>query len=658
MIETQNMKLTKIALTVLALFATLVTAGTAAAAELANVTVTVEGKPLAMPVPPVIVDGRTLVGVRAIGEAVGGYVHWDPAKRQATVSRRGDVVVLTVGQLEASVNGQSVTLDVPPQIVDDRTMVPLRFIAESLGGTVEWNGTTRTANILRKPTAITSMRYVRDVGKSSLILTLSEPLNSVTPVKSDTPSVHLDLYPAVVQTPEPARVVYDSLIRSFVLQADGRTVRLSAHLWNTPAHKQIISDDGMTITLEFAHTITGVYAQMDGRIPVINIAATGKLNYSTLSLSSPSRLVVDLAGARLQPDVPGTVEVGQALVSRIRSAQFTPESVRVVLDMAKKHSAEVISTDLGLQLRFLPEIQEVKRTSLPGKTRLTFPFSLPVDATLKLSQENRQIQIEVPQSRSAVLTPTQTINDGTINTVMVGPGAAKGSTLITISLPYYLGHSLVSKPGDATVVLDLITSPVYGKRIWIDAGHGKIPGGKNDPGTIGTTYKTREADVNLAVSLELQKRLEGAGAVVFMTRIGDEGVDFNDRPALVNKQQPPVDLFVSVHHNSTTSSTIRGIETYYFTPQSKVAAETIHPQIVKALGFPDRKVRIETFVVVQKTKAPAVLLELGYLSNAAEEKAIAEPGVVNKTYPGKAAAGIVQGIFDYFTHQQRSAAQP
>lgn len=658
MIETQNMKLTKIALTVLALCAALVTARTATAAELADVTVTVEGKPLATSVPPVIVEGRTLVGVRAIGEAVGGSVHWDPAKRQATVSRRSDVVVLTVGQLEASVNGKAVTLDVPPQIVESRTMVPLRFIAEALGGTVEWTGSTRTANILRKPTAITAMRYTRDVGKSSLVLTLSEPLNSITPVKAETASVVLDLYPAVIQTPEPSRVIYDSLIRSFVLQPEGRTVRLSAHLWNVPAHKRIISDDGMTITLEFAHTVTGIFAQLDGRIPVINIAANGKLNYSTLSLSSPSRLVVDLAGARLQPDVPGTLEVGQALVSRVRSAQFTPEAVRVVLDLAKTHTAEIITTDLGLQLRFLPEVREVKRDPLPGKTRLTFPFSLPVDATLTLSQDRKQIQIEVPQSSSAVLTPTQTLNDGTINTVTVGPGAARSSTLITISLPYYLGHSLVSKPGDANVVLDVISSPVYGRRIWIDAGHGKIPGGKNDPGTIGTTYQTRETDVNLAVSLEVQKRLEAAGAVVFMTRTGEEGIDFNDRPKLVNKQQPPVDLFVSVHHNSTTSASIRGTETYYYTPQSKTAADLIHARIVKALGFPDRKVRVETFVVIKETRVPAVLLELGYLSNAAEEKAIAEPGVVNKTYPGKAAAGIIQGIFDYFTQQQRSAGGP
>ena len=61
------------------------------------------------------------------------------------------------------------------------------------------------------------------------------------------------------------------------------------------------------------------------------------------------------------------------------------------------------------------------------------------------------------------------------------------------------------------VVVDLARSPLYGKRIWIDAGHGKIPGGADDPGAIGTTYGTREKVVNLEVALALQRLLEEAG---------------------------------------------------------------------------------------------------------------------------------------------------
>ncbi|HWH68184.1 MAG TPA: N-acetylmuramoyl-L-alanine amidase, partial [Candidatus Sulfotelmatobacter sp.] len=232
------------------------------------------------------------------------------------------------------------------------------------------------------------------------------------------------------------------------------------------------------------------------------------------------------------------------------------------------------------------------------------------------------------------------------------------ASLITIALPYYFGHTVVSKNGDSSIVVDLITSPVYGKRIWIDAGHGRIPGAKDDPGSIGKTYGTLEKTVNLQVALELQRKLQAAGATVYMTRTGDEGLDFTQRPALVNAVKPAIDLFVSIHHNSASDLKVRGIETYYWTtnPKSRTAAQKIHPALVKGLGFPDRNVRQDSFYVIKETKAPAVLLELGYLSNAAEEKAIAEPGVVAKTYPAKAAEAIKNGILDYFTQEIKPAA--
>jgi N-acetylmuramoyl-L-alanine amidase len=66
------------------------------------------------------------------------------------------------------------------------------------------------------------------------------------------------------------------------------------------------------------------------------------------------------------------------------------------------------------------------------------------------------------------------------------------------------------------------------------------------------------------------------------------------------------------------------------------------------LGFPDRRVRQEPFNVIRDTLAPAVLLELGYLSNPDEEQALNEP-----TYPARAAEAIKNGIFDYFWQEIR-----
>jgi N-acetylmuramoyl-L-alanine amidase len=411
-----------------------------------------------------------------------------------------------------------------------------------------------------------------------------------------------------------------------------------------------MSLDGTQLTVEFDHSVTGYQLRQDSRISTLNIAATGKIAFQHFMLDNPPRVVVDVPGAHLAPGAPTQLPVTDPYVTQIRAADRGDAGVRLVLDLKTKLPYDVLPTDSGLQIQFIPRIQSVKTEKLQGKTRITLTGSLPLDAKVSALPDQKQIRIEVPQGRSALPSNTVKIADGTVDTITVATGATPASSVITIALPYYMGHTVVSKAGDSSIVVDLITSPVYGKRIWIDAGHGKIPGAKDDPGSIGKLYGTYEKVINLQVALELQKRLQAAGATVFMTRTGDSGVDFTQRPALVNATKPPVDLFISIHHNSSTVLTVRGSETYYWTtnPKSRTAAMKVHAAVVKGLGFPDRSVRTQDYYVIKETKAPAILVELGYLSNGAEEKAIAEPGVVQKTYPAKAAEALKNGILDYF----------
>jgi len=116
-------------------------------AEAQSISVYIDGTSLIMDVEPKLVDGRTLVPLRAIFEALGAEVDWDPQTRTVTGTRDDTVVVLTVGSTTPTVNGQVVPIDVPAQIVNDRTLVPLRFVAESFGVEVYWDGSTRTITI-------------------------------------------------------------------------------------------------------------------------------------------------------------------------------------------------------------------------------------------------------------------------------------------------------------------------------------------------------------------------------------------------------------------------------------------------------------------------------------------------------------------------------
>ncbi|MBE7047267.1 MAG: hypothetical protein E7396_07610 [Ruminococcaceae bacterium] len=112
-----------------------------------SIKVSIDGKEQSYDVMPVIVDSRTLVPMRGIFEALGATILWDDATKTVTGTKGDTKVILQIGNREAKVNDNIVSLDVPATIVSDRTMVPVRFISESLGCKVDWDDATKTVII-------------------------------------------------------------------------------------------------------------------------------------------------------------------------------------------------------------------------------------------------------------------------------------------------------------------------------------------------------------------------------------------------------------------------------------------------------------------------------------------------------------------------------
>lgn len=108
---------------------------------------TVRGRGLDFDVPPVIFAGRTLIPVRAVTRGLGATVDWDAETQTVTITRDGIKIILNLGSSQVTVNGETVTLDVPAELINNRTFVPIRFISETLGETVEWDPETGDINI-------------------------------------------------------------------------------------------------------------------------------------------------------------------------------------------------------------------------------------------------------------------------------------------------------------------------------------------------------------------------------------------------------------------------------------------------------------------------------------------------------------------------------
>lgn len=112
-----------------------------------NIQVYINGEKQSYSQSPFIEHGTTLVPMRAIFESLGASVEWNGEEKTVTGSKGNKEVVLTIGSKSTKVNGKNVSIDVPANIYNGSTFVPLRFISESLGEKVSWNGNERSIYI-------------------------------------------------------------------------------------------------------------------------------------------------------------------------------------------------------------------------------------------------------------------------------------------------------------------------------------------------------------------------------------------------------------------------------------------------------------------------------------------------------------------------------
>jgi len=216
----------------------------------------------------------------------------------------------------------------------------------------------------------------------------------------------------------------------------------------------------------------------------------------------------------------------------------------------------------------------------------------------------------------------------------------------------------------------------------LDPGHG----GK-DPGAIGRRHKLREKDVNLDTAKRLKRLLKKSGLKVYMTRENDRFLSLEDRAEYAARKK--ADLFISIHANSSVSSRLKGFEVYYLTEKTddsnraeqaarnlnlKTANGSINRSnrtaeaIVYDMMFTENRVesrelaryiinaakrtahvrknslRSAKFHVLNnfRTDMPAVLVEIGYLSNRGEEAKIKNP-----SYRQRMAEAVKRGILEY-----------
>lgn len=209
----------------------------------------------------------------------------------------------------------------------------------------------------------------------------------------------------------------------------------------------------------------------------------------------------------------------------------------------------------------------------------------------------------------------------TYMTMTLSKGLSGGGGGVSSSTSIAAGPIVVPRAPDETVIV-------------LDAGHGG-----SDPGA--QRADVNEKDVTMAIITKLKKVLEGKGARVVLTRADDTFISLEERVRITNQVNP--NLFLSVHINSLQStSDIHGIETYYQTDRSLPLANRVHESLVTGLAAPDRSVRRARFYVINHTPVPAILAEVGYITNKTERDRL-----ISSDYQHKIANALARGVMLY-----------
>lgn len=389
------------------------------------------------------------------------------------------------------------------------------------------------------------------------------------------------------------------------------------------------------------------------------ISGTGILSITEpMVLENPKRLVFDIPDSVINSDAllqPISLKNGDFL----RIGQFKNNMVRIVLESRRPEQYKtIISPDMQSiviapenEVSFLEfpdsdsvgELQDIKVIKQDKKTtKILLTSARPLILNIKHLSSSDLLNLEIynlKRPRKELITKlpnTEQFHGIYFENILRYPNGARWLFPLNQTAKVESKLSLDGRMLEITlkdVLSPMVCKSTSGRKIVLDAGHGG-----QEPGAMRAGIY--EKDITIDVVQRVKSYLQQAGIKVVMTREGDESVSLKQRTVVTNDECP--DAFVSVHVNSSENSGVTGLETYYYTPQSKDIAQSIHTKLVSNINSPDRGIRTARFYVIRNTPVPAILAEIGYLSNDGERNEILSDERKDAT-----ARAIADGIINY-----------
>lgn len=377
-------------------------------------------------------------------------------------------------------------------------------------------------------------------------------------------------------------------------------------------------------------------------------------------LQNPTRLIYDFPNSLSAPDVRNReyqinatdkVVIGQFAINKVRAVIYTEnvdnyvpvlsaDNQSVLFINQKTYDTSQLIQGLAKPTQYLPkEINDLTQS-------MTLNFDYPI--VHSIDRKNNALVLTIYNVNGFSADEFKSNFDGSFFGIAKIINAQRGAG-VRIYLPLrqeslvntYLGADgkslkviLKETARSKKQLYNIPLSKIPSKRIVIDAGHG------------GTDYGAIRGDINekdivLDVAKKVQKELTKLGHTVIMTRSTDDFISLQDRVELSKTEKG--DIFVSIHVNSSVKPEIEGVETHYYHQESMGLAQSVHEALISNLKPFDRGLFKSKFYVINHTEIPAILCEIGFISNEEEQKLL-----ITEKRKRETAKAIVEGVLNYF----------
>ena len=603
----------------------------------------IDGKNIGGELKPVNIGGRMLVSVRVISESMGAQVEWLKQANSVKVTSGDKVIVIPVGGQTATVNGTAVQLDVAAQLVKNRAYMPIRFLSENLGAWVEWDKPTETAYVYTRPSTLNSLNF--EITQDGLLLTLSAdtPVHLQQISQDETGIVFSLPYTTLGEGPRQLSLGMAGVKQLTTEQTatDPPTAMLRLDTDGSLAH--IVKSAGNVTTILFPYTVNAVEMRTDNGNDQFAVKSNGSLDYNVVALSDTS-FALDFQGAMLNIE-PASLVFGNPDVKSVSAVQksTSPNIARIIFQMNEKFPYRTLKSSANGEVivELAPRLTSVKAEALSDRTRLTFMAEGNIGTDFSVSQGgNKQLLVDFPFMKWDAGDQQVKVNSKNVVSMQyIEDSSWPKRVRVAVNQAHAATWSLVADQPANTLAVDIFDSPVAGKIIVIDPGHGGT-----DPGTASASGG-KEKDYNLRIAKLLVAKLASAGANVKMTRGQDDAVSLDERVNFANNAN--ADVFLSIHHNSTAANhTTSGTETFYYNsnPGSATLAKLAEARLVEKLGLPNRGAKSNNLYVINHTVMPAILAEICFIDNPTEDQMI-----LQSDKQDAAATGLYEALNDFFS---------